>query len=191
MSLPQAFRAAAVVAAGVAALWIIAAADHVLSGSFDRYGIAPRTWSGLLGIPAAPLLHTGYAHLAANTVPLLVLGFLAAARGLRRFVAAVCLIVLVSGAGVWVTAPAGSVTVGASGVIFGLFGYLVGRGVFDRRGVDIALAVLVVVYYGSILWGVLPSQPHVSWQGHLFGLIGGVLAAWLLRAATLRPRSAL
>ncbi|WP_338104627.1 MULTISPECIES: rhomboid family intramembrane serine protease [Microbispora] len=120
----------------------------------------------------------------ANSVPLLILGFVAAIRGIGRFLAASLVIILVSGLGVWFTSPPDTLTIGASGLVFGYFGYVVARGLFDRRALDIVLGVVVAVLYYSILWGALPTQPGVSWQGHLFGLIGGVIAAWLLRRRT-------
>jgi membrane associated rhomboid family serine protease len=165
----------------LAVLWIIEAVDWVLPADLDQYGVIARDPRSLWGIVLAPLLHAGFGHLLANTVPLAVLGFLTAIRGLARFWLASAFIVLASGVGVWVFGPAQAVTVGASGLIFGYFGYVIGRGLFDRRMVDVLLGAGVAIVYGSILWGVLPAQPGISWQGHLSGLIGGVLAAWLLR----------
>ncbi|MCT9935015.1 rhomboid family intramembrane serine protease [Planotetraspora sp. A-T 1434] len=165
----------------VSAMWAIEVVDYVEDGRLDRYGIVAHEPDGLAGILFAPFLHAGFAHLMANSVPLLILGFLAAIRGLGRFLAASLLIIVVSGLGVWFTSPPNTLTVGASGLVFGYFGYVVARGLFDRRALDILLGVVVAVLYYSILWGALPSQPGISWQGHLFGLIGGVLAAWLLR----------
>ena len=176
-----AVRAAILVAAWTGLLWLVEGVDFELPADLDQYGIISRDPDHLLGIVFAPMLHAGFGHLAANTVPLLVLGFVAAMRSLSRFALATLFIVLASGVGVWVFGPPNTVTVGASGVIFGYFGYVVGRGLFDRRIVDVVLAGLVAVTYGSILWGVLPDQPGISWQGHLSGLIGGVAAAWLLR----------
>ncbi|MGH8794158.1 MAG: rhomboid family intramembrane serine protease [Stackebrandtia sp.] len=181
-----ALRGAVCVAAFTALLWVVEAIDFVVPADLDRFGVEARSFDGLPGIFFAPLLHVDFSHLAANSVPLLVLGALTAMRGLGRFLLASLVIVVVGGAGVWLTGPVSTplaphVTVGASGLIFGYFGYLVGRGIFDRRLLDVAVAALVVVVYGSILWGVLPSDPNVSWQGHLFGLVGGVVAAWALR----------
>ena len=131
-------------------------------------------------VPAA-FVHFGFAHVAANSLPLFVLGFLAALGGIPRFLGVALLVVVVSGLGVWFVAPAHTNTAGASGLVFGLFGYLLVRGFVDGRPLDIALGAGVAVVYGSILWGVLPDDPAVSWQCHLFGLLGGVLAAFVFR----------
>ncbi len=165
----------------VAVMWAIEIVDYVENGRLDRYGILAHEPDGLPGILFAPFLHAGFGHLMANSVPLLILGFVAAIRGIGRFLAASLVIILVSGLGVWFTSPPDTLTIGASGLVFGYFGYVVARGLFDRRALDIVLGVVVAVLYYSILWGALPTQPGVSWQGHLFGLIGGVIAAWLLR----------
>ncbi|GAA4894865.1 rhomboid family protein [Stackebrandtia albiflava] len=168
-----------------ALLWLVETVDFLLPADLDRYGIIAWNPERLPHILLAPLLHSGYDHLSANTVPLLVLGALAAWTGLTRFAAATGVIVLISGLGVWFTSPPHTVTVGASGVVFGYFGYLVARGALQRSLRDILIAAAVVVVYGSILWGVLPQQPGISWQAHLFGLLGGLTAAWMLR--TPRP----
>ncbi|MEU7690780.1 rhomboid family intramembrane serine protease [Microbispora hainanensis] len=165
----------------VSVMWAIEIVDYVEDGRLDRYGIVAHETDGLPGILFAPFLHAGFGHLMANSVPLLILGFVAAIRGIGRFLAASLVVILVSGLGVWFTSPPDTLTIGASGLVFGYFGYVVARGLFDRRTLDIVLGVVVAVLYYSILWGALPTQPGVSWQGHLFGLIGGVLAAWLLR----------
>lgn len=168
----------------VAALWIIQVVNSATGDALVQYGIVPRSVSGLEGIVFAPFIHGNFEHIAANTLPLLILGFLAAVRGPGRFLGASVIIILVSGAGVWLTAASGSVTVGASGLILGYFGYLLARGVFDHAVADIVIAVVVAVFYGTLIFAVLPSQEGVSWQAHLFGLIGGVIAAWAQR----RPR---
>ncbi|MFC4590606.1 rhomboid family intramembrane serine protease [Sphaerisporangium corydalis] len=175
-----ALGAAIVIFLLVAVEWAVEVVDYVLPQDFDQYGIASHEVNGLRGILLAPFLHAGFAHLMANTVPLAILGFLAALRGLGRFFVASLIIIVVSGLGVWFFSPPG-LTVGASGLVFGYFGYVVTRGMFDRHLFDIVLGIGVAVLYYSLIWGVLPGQPGISWQGHLFGLVGGVFAAWALR----------
>ncbi|MFJ2030479.1 rhomboid family intramembrane serine protease [Streptosporangium sp. NPDC087985] len=165
----------------VTGMWVIEVIDYVLPVNFDAYGIRSWTPEGLTGVFLAPFLHAGFGHLMANSLPLLVLGFLAALRGIGRFLAASLIVIVVSGLGVWFTSSPTTVTVGASGLVFGYFGYVVARGLFDRRVLDIVIGVGVAVAYSSIVWGVFPGQPGISWQAHLFGLVGGVLAAWVLR----------
>jgi membrane associated rhomboid family serine protease len=161
-------------------LWALEAVDAAVDHRLDQYGVRPRTDEGLLGILFAPLLHGGWAHLEANTVPVLVLGFLTLATGVLRGLLATAVIWLVGGLGVWLVAGDDSVHLGASGLVFGWIVYLAVRGIVNRRLWEIVLGVLVLVIYGGVLWGVLPGQPGVSWQGHLFGAAGGALAAILL-----------
>ncbi|MFM9369217.1 rhomboid family intramembrane serine protease [Streptomyces sp. Da 82-17] len=177
----RAVLAGCVLAAWVALLWLLEAVDALSGHALDEHGITPRVAGELWDVVPAAFLHFGFDHVAANSVPLLVLGFLAALSGLRRFAAVVAVIILASGLGVWFFAPAHSLTAGASGVVFGLFGYLLVRGFVDRRAVDVLIGVLVLAAYGSLLWGALPTAQGVSWQGHLFGLLGGVLAAVVFR----------
>jgi membrane associated rhomboid family serine protease len=165
----------------VAVLWALEVVDLVTGHALDTFGVSPREIGELRDVVPAAFLHFGFDHLAANSVPLLVLGFLVALSGLRRLVGVTAVVVLVSGLGVWFTAPAYSTTAGASGVVFGLLGYLLVRGVVNRSLGDLAVGVVVAVVYGSVLWGVLPTASGVSWQGHLFGLVGGVLAAFAFR----------
>jgi membrane associated rhomboid family serine protease len=180
-------RAAGVVAAFVALLWVIEIVDVVGGGDLDRYGIEPRSEDGLIGIAVAPLLHSGWTHLEANSVPLLLLGLIVAVVSTARFFGVLAWAWVVSGMGVWLVAPSHSVTVGASGLVFGLLAYLLVVGFLERRAVGILVSVGVFLLYGGVLLGVLPGQPGVSWQGHLFGAAGGVLAAYHL-ANRRRPR---
>lgn len=164
-----------------ALLWAIHLVN-VLTGArlIGWLGIDPREVSGLDGVLFAPLLHAGVGHLLSNTLPLLVLGFLTFLEGTRRFAIAVAASWLGSGIGVWIFG--GGLTIGASGVVFGLFAYLMVRGFYNRSLRQILLALVVFLMYGSILWGILPSAgSNVSWQAHLFGAVGGVLAAVILK----------
>lgn len=170
------------VVAFTALLYLLEAVDLALGGTLDGAGVIPREVSGLDGVLWAPLLHSGFDHLLANTVPILVFGFLAFAGGLVQFVAVTAVIWLVSGLGTWLVGSDG-VHIGASGLAFGWLAFLLVRGFFARSPGQIVLAVVLFVLYGGMLWGVLPGRPDVSWQGHLFGALGGVLAAWLVARA--------
>jgi membrane associated rhomboid family serine protease len=161
-------------------LWVVEFYDQMTGERLDADGIVPRSVDGLEGIMWAPLLHAGWPHLIANTLPFVVFGFLVLANGIGRFVLVTAVIWVVAGLGVWFTAPYGSVTVGMSGVIFGWLTYLLVRGFFARSGAQIVLALVVFFLWGGILLGVVPGQEGVSWQGHLFGALAGVVAAWLV-----------
>lgn len=164
----------------VALLWALEGLDTLLHHRLDAYGIQPRDQDGAIGILLAPLLHLGWAHLVGNTVPLLVLGFLLGLTGAAYALGVTAVVWLTSGLGVWLVAPDHTLTLGASGVAFGWLTCLIVRGFVARSFAQVAVGVLVLVLYGGLLWGVLPGQPGVSWQGHLFGALGGVLAALLL-----------
>ncbi|MBL8931713.1 MAG: rhomboid family intramembrane serine protease [Kineosporiaceae bacterium] len=173
------------------AMWVSEAIDTVLGGALDQYGIVPRDLSGLDGIAYAPFLHGGFGHLMANTVPFVVLGVTIALAGLARLVAVGAIVVVVGGLGTWLTGAPSTVHIGASGVVFGFAAYLIARGVFARLPMEVAVsAVVLVLWGGALVSGVVP-QEGISWQGHLFGAVGGVLAAWLLHrqavAAARRP----
>ena len=176
----QPLRAAGTMLTFTAVLWVIEFYDQATGERLDGDGIVPRTPDGLEGVLWAPLLHGGWAHLIANTLPFLIFGFLVLANGIGRFVLVTAIIWVLGGLGVWLTAPDGTVTVGMSGVIFGWLTYLLVRGFFARSGMQIVLAVVVFLLWGGILLGVLPGQEGVSWQGHLFGALAGVFAAWLV-----------
>ncbi|MBO0843060.1 MAG: rhomboid family intramembrane serine protease [Nocardioides sp.] len=164
----------------VAFLWILEIIDTATGHQLDKLGIRPRSETGLIGIVFAPVLHFGWAHLEGNTLPALVLSFFVLVSGIGRGIGATAIIWLVGGIGVWLIAPAGTVTGGASILIFGWLVYLIVRGLFSRRIGQIVLGVVFFLLYGGLLLGMLPGQEGVSWQGHLFGAIGGGIAAWLL-----------
>lgn len=166
----------------VVLLWIVEIVDVISGSRVQDAGINPRTVDGLWGILFAPVLHDDWAHLIANTVPLLVLGFLVMLSGLGRGLAATGIIWIVAGIGTWLIGGSNSNHIGASGLVFGFIAYLLTRGIFTRNLGQLALGVVVFVLYGGALWGVLPSTPGISWQGHMFGAVGGVLAAWFLSA---------
>ncbi|MCX4882764.1 rhomboid family intramembrane serine protease [Streptomyces sp. NBC_00847] len=184
----RAKAAAKLMVGWVALLWLLEVIDVVSGHALDGLGITPREPSELIDVVPAAFIHFGFAHVAANSVPLLVMGFLAALGGLRRF-AAVCMVVIVAdGLGVWLTAPAHSNTAGASGLIFGLFGFLLVSGFVERRPLGVVVGLLVgAVWGGSILFGLSPLQTGVSWQAHLIGLATGVATACLLRRRPAPP----
>lgn len=159
-------------------LWAVLAVDLLLGGALRGLGVRPRDPAGLVGVPLHPLLHVGVLHLLMNTFALVLLGGLVILREERDFWLATGLGVLVGGLGTWLFGSDG-VHVGASGVVFAYFGYLLTTGWFDRRPGALVLSVLVFLAWGSLLLGMLPGQRGISWEGHLFGFVAGVLTAWL------------
>jgi len=180
----------------VALLYVVEAFDQLDGHRWDDNGIRPLETDGLWGILFAPLLHANWAHLAANTGPALVLGFLVALAGLSRFVWATAIIWIVGGLGTWLIGNMGSACgetdhIGASGLIFGWLTFLLVFGFFIRSGWQIVIGLLVLVVYGGVLWGAVPVLNvcgGVSWQGHLCGGIAGVVAAYLLSSPERKAR---
>ncbi len=163
----------------LALTWGVQIVNATLGWSLTGLGIHPRTLMGLFGIFLSPFLHLGWAHLMANTTVFLVLASLLMLRGKQQFMAVSLVTMICSGLGVWLTAAPNSVTVGASGIIFGYLGFLLAVGVFEKKLVSLAVGLVVLFLYGGAIWGVLPGAAAVSWQGHLFGFLGGIFAAWL------------
>ncbi|MGB3559764.1 MAG: rhomboid family intramembrane serine protease [Geitlerinemataceae cyanobacterium] len=164
----------------VALMWCVEIADFlVFRGQLDTYGILPRNLIGLRGILFMPFLHGNFPHLIANTIPFIILGWLVMLRKISDFFVVTAVTMLVGGLGVWVFGSPG-LHIGASGIIFGYLGFLLLRGLFQRSFGGILLSLVVGFLYGGLIWGVLPGQPGVSWEGHLFGFLGGVVAARLL-----------
>ncbi len=164
----------------VVLLWSIEIIDFFMGGRLNYYGIYPRTYVGLKGILFAPFLHGSFGHLISNTIPFIVMGWFVMLRETKEFFVVSAIALLASGSGVWLFGAPRSLHIGASGVIFGYFGFLLARAYFERSALSIALALTVGLLYGGLIWGVLPTQLGISWEGHLFGFIGGVLAASLL-----------
>lgn len=162
-------------------IWIAQIINFVLGYEPNQwFGLEPRDFGGLIGIPASPFLHAGFGHAIANTVPLLVLGGMAAMASPKRFMEATIIIVLLGGIMVWIMARGGNrVHVGASGLVFGYLGYIVALGILERSLRAIAMAVFAGLLYGGLVWGVLPDH-RISWESHLFGGIAGGIAAWIL-----------
>jgi membrane associated rhomboid family serine protease len=175
-------RAFVALCAAVPFLFLIEAADVWLRFGLDGAGgIIPRNIQGLDGILFSPFLHADWAHLYSNSVPLILLGTFVLAAGARRFIYSTALIMLVSGVGVWFVGDPGTVVVGASGVIFGYLGVLLARGLVERSWWNLGVAALMGLLYWWQLYSVLPTDQPVSWQGHLLGLLGGLIAAVVFR----------
>ncbi|MET0866441.1 MAG: rhomboid family intramembrane serine protease [Nakamurella sp.] len=183
----------AIITIGVlaAVMIILQAINWATDYRLDAWGIDPRSWEGLLGVLFAPLLHGSWGHLWSNLVPLVIMGVLIMLSGVRQFVAVTVLVWLVSGLGVWLIAPANTTTVGASGIVFGWLAFLIVRGIWTRTWQHIVLGLVLLAIYGSLFWtGIvkvaaadITGVVTVSWQAHLFGAIGGVLAAFLVAKA--------
>jgi membrane associated rhomboid family serine protease len=179
-------RGLVLVAGMVVVMWVLEVVD-ALGAHLDDDGIHPRDVDGLPGIVSAPFLHAGWSHLIGNTIPFLVLGFTIALGGLARTAAVTAIVVFVAGFGTWLIGPAHTNHIGASGVVFGFATYLVARGVFSRRPLHFGVGLLVLVIYGATLAYALVPTPGISWQGHLFGAIGGVVAARFIHARQPSP----
>ena len=165
------------VAGMLAVMWALELVDLLPGTDLDRAGIRPRTTEGLVGIPLSPFLHGGLSHLIANTLPFALLGAFIAIGDAKRFVEVTVIVALTSGLGTWLLAAPGTTHIGASGLVFGYLTYLVARGFFAGKPLWILGGVVVLAFYGGILWGLLP-RPGISFTGHLFGAVGGVAAAW-------------
>jgi membrane associated rhomboid family serine protease len=176
---PDGTRGFVLVAAMAALMWIVEVVDQV-GAHLDSYGIRPRDAEGLPGIAFAPFLHGGFGHLIGNTIPFLVLGGVIAVGGLARVAAVTAIVALVGGLGTWLVAPGNTVHIGASGIVFGYAAYLLTRGVFSRSLVHLTVGVLVLAVYGLTLLSGFVPHPGVSWQGHVFGAVGGIVAGRLI-----------
>ncbi len=167
--------------------WVALGVNALLGGALSAYGVIPRSVDGLRGLLFAPFLHGSLAHLTANSVSFLVLGWLVLAGGRWNYARVTFASALSSGLVSWLLGAPGSVHIGASGVIFGYLGYLMTAGIFARKVGTIVVSLGVTALWGAMVWGVLPGQMGVSWQGHLGGFVGGVLAArWVHARATKR-----
>lgn len=162
-------------------MWLAELLDALLPGTpLDFFGIRPRAVDSLPAILCAPFLHAGFTHLLANTLPFLLLGILVAARRSRDFGAAFGQSMIIGGSGTWLFGAPNTIHIGASGVVFGLLGFLVTRGFFERSVAAIVMSLVAVLLFGGMIFSLIPVQAGVSWSGHLFGFIGGVIAAWTL-----------
>jgi membrane associated rhomboid family serine protease len=184
-------RAASLMVAYLALLWVIqlinAGTDYSLASAG---GIRPRDPGSLVDIVTSPFLHGSLEHLASNALPLFSLGFIAAITGLKRFLLIVLTVIVIEGVGVWLFSPENSISVGASGVVFGLFGYLLVRGFVDRRPVDLVVSIGVALSYGYVMWNSIGfGVTGISWQGHVSGFVGGLVAAILFKERRPKPKA--
>ena len=175
-----------VVVGMLALMWVLEIYDQAADANLDQYGIEPREVSGLDGILWAPFLHGGFDHLVSNTVPFVIMGLGIALAGVARLVAVTLITIAVGGVGTWLVGPDNSVHIGASGVVFGYATYLLVRGFFNKSALELLMGLIVGAVWGTaLLSGLLPRE-GVSWQGHLFGAVGGVVAARVLATRTRR-----
>ncbi|HVD60764.1 MAG TPA: rhomboid family intramembrane serine protease [Gemmatimonadaceae bacterium] len=177
-TLSQTAKAQVTVLGGaIALMWMVFFASVVSGGHLLVLGIIPRTAIGLRGIFLAPFLHGSVAHLVSNTISFLFLGWLVMLRDRNHFLPVTVYAMLASGITAWLFGAPGSVHIGASGVIFGYLGFLMLAGWYSRSYASIALSILVTVFWGPMVLGVIPASAGISWQAHLGGFLGGVLAA--------------
>lgn len=163
-------------------IWVLQIAnwaDHYHLGA--SYGILPRSIGRLPDLFTAPFLHFSWDHIEGNSGPLFVFGFLAAYRGVVKFLGVTLVVAITSGLAVWLFQGNNELTVGASGLIFGYFGYVLARGIIERNLIDALAAVVIGLSYAYIFTVAIPGTPGVSWVGHLGGLIGGLASAWIFR----------
>jgi membrane associated rhomboid family serine protease len=171
-----------------AVLWVVQIINAQHHYSFDRFGLRPRQVDGLWGVLTQPFLHQSYGHLLSNTVPLVAIGWALMLSGLRAWATVTAIVLVVGGLLTWLVAPSGLI-VGASGVVFGWLGYLIARAYFSRKLRWIVVAVLVLLFFGTLLTNLLPSyDSNVSWESHACGFAAGILAGAVLHPR--RPRAA-
>jgi membrane associated rhomboid family serine protease len=164
----------------LALLWVIEILDLASGHRLRSLGLRPRQADGLIGVLTCPFLHAGIAHLLSNSIPFVLLGWFVLFSGFERWLLVTVFVVVVGGLATWAIAPSGLV-VGASGLVMGWLGYLIAWAVFSRRLVAIIAALVALIYFGSLLGGLLPTVRHdISWQGHICGFAAGLLVAWLL-----------
>ncbi len=166
-----------------AVFWAVFVVNTLLGGALLVLGVIPRTTIGLRGILFAPFLHANLNHIVANSIPFLVLGWMVMLRDERHFIPVTVAGMLGSGLAAWLLGASGSVHIGASGVIFGYLGFLMLAGWYARSVSSILLSVVVTVVWGGLVLGMMPGTPGISWQEHIGGFLGGVLAARSFRIA--------
>ena len=185
--LAEARKAFFVMAGFLAVIWILQIAnwaDHYQI-TLD-YGIRPRDVASLPEVLSAPFLHFSWAHIEGNSGPLFIFGFLAAYRGVRKFIWVTILIILTSGLAAWLAEPSNTIGAGASGLVFGYFGYIMVRGFFDRHLIDMVIGAIMALCF-AYQFTVLVPRAGIGWQAHIGGLVGGIAAGWIFRER--RPKA--
>jgi membrane associated rhomboid family serine protease len=162
-------------------MWLLELINTLDSNQLDNDGIWARSFGHIWGIFTAPFLHVSFAHLIANTIPFVFMGVIIALHGAKRLALVTLIVIVVGGLGTWLIAPSHSITVGASGLVFGYAAYLLVRGLFDRSVLEVLVGIVVGVVWGGALLSSLVPHYGISWQGHVAGAVGGVVAAYLLR----------
>ena len=172
-------RSVKVVVILTAVIWCIEFVNGLVGHALNDFGIYPREIKALPGVLFWVFLHGSLQHLVMNTMPLVVMGSFVALKGVSRFLIVTLIITIIGGVGVWCFGRE-AYHIGASGLVFGYFGYLVALGIYERSLQTLFIASLTVFYYGGMIFGVLPGESFISWEAHLFGLFAGVLAARFL-----------
>ncbi|MHB1569516.1 MAG: rhomboid family intramembrane serine protease [Solirubrobacteraceae bacterium] len=171
----------ALLAAIVVLMWLVEVINSLDHQALDRDGaIYPRDVGRVWAIFTSPFLHFSFQHLIDNTIPFVFMGVIVALRGALRLALVTAIVIVVGGLGTWLIAPAHTQTVGASGVVFGYATYLFARGLFDRSLLEILTGVVVGVVWGGALASSIVPHPGISWQAHVCGAVGGIVAAWML-----------
>ncbi|MFW9208111.1 rhomboid family intramembrane serine protease [Corynebacterium striatum] len=161
--------------------WLVQIINFLIfGGALSNYGIRPLDFNGIWGIFTAPLLHANFEHLIGNSVPSAIFCFLIGLSGRKAWWEVTIITVLVAGIGTWLLGGPGTSHIGASSLVYGWLAYLIVRGLFNRSFSQTALGVVLGFAYSGLVWGVLPVYEGVSWQGHLFGAIGGVIAGMII-----------
>jgi membrane associated rhomboid family serine protease len=191
--LAEARKALFAMVAVIAVIWVLQIVNWAGHYGLDAsYGIIPRDVARLPDIFIAPFLHFSWSHIEANSGPLFIFGFLAAYRGVWKFIGLTVLVIITSGLAAWFFQSGNSLGVGASGLVFGYFGYVLARGLIDRNLIDALIAVVMGLSFAYLFTVAIPGTPHVSWLAHLGGLIGGVAGGWIFRdrkgKATQKPK---
>jgi len=185
--LAEARKAFFVMAAFLAVLWVLQIANWADHYQLTlNYGIRPRDIGSLPNVFTAPFLHFSWAHLEGNSGPLFIFGFLAAYRGVQKFLGVTVLVIATSGVTAWLAEPGNTVGAGASGVVFGYFGYIMVRGFFDRHPIDMVIGAIMALCFAYQFTVLLPAA-GIGWQAHIGGLAGGVAAGWIFRER--RPKA--